>query len=273
MAPQQAASPYNEAGQSSSSELRFTFPVDKLEAYLLEKKLEGFVAPLKAEQFGMGQSNVGCFPSQLSCNTTSNDAFVPNQPTYKLISANGTTYVMRKKPPGGLVSSTAHQIEREYKIISAINRNVPDFPVPKAYLLEEREEIIGGGFFIMSFIEGRIFADPRLWSVQSAKDKEELWLSAARTLARLHKYTPKQLGLENLSAPGSTFYPRQLKSFTKLSQQQAKAIKDGGGVKGVAGTGDIPNFEEKLKWLENNIETVPKSEGVLMHGGWCSEPE
>ncbi len=58
MAPQ-AASPYNEAGQSSSSELRFTFPVDKLEAYLLEKKLEGFVAPLKVEQFGMGQSNVG----------------------------------------------------------------------------------------------------------------------------------------------------------------------------------------------------------------------
>lgn len=124
----------------------------------------------------------------------------------------------------------------------------------------------------MEYIEGRIFADPRLWALQSPKEKQELWLSAARTLARLHKYTPKQLGLENLSAPGSTFYPRQLKSFTKLSQTQAKAIKDGGGVKGVPGTGDLPRFDETVSWLEKHMGQVPKSEGVLMHGdfkfGW-----
>lgn len=199
---------------------------------------------------------------------------------------------MRKKPPGGLVSASAHQIEREYKILKTLNDNAPDFPVPKVYLIEEREDVIGGGFFvsiyllvwcfgrtghtvshsllvnkqIMNFVEGRIFADPRLWSVQSQKDKEELWLSASRTLARLHRYTPAQLGLSNLSAPGSGFYARQLKSFTRLSEQQAKAIKDGGGVKGVAGTGDLPRFGEMVQWLDSHMADVPKTEGVLMHG-------
>ncbi|KAI9026335.1 kinase-like domain-containing protein [Hyaloraphidium curvatum] len=242
--PDSNPSPYNEAGQSTSPTVRFPFPVDALERYLLDRKLPGFVPPLSVSSFAMGQSN----------------------PTVMLTGGDGARFVMRRKPPGKLVSATAHQIEREFRILRALNANAPGFPVPTAYLIEEGEEAIGQAFYVMSFVQGRIFADPRLWSVQSAKDKEELWVDAARTLARLHRLKPKDLGLDNLSAPGSGFYPRQLKSFARLSEQQAKAIKEGGGARGVPGTGDLPRFGEMVAWLEAHVGDVPATEGVLMHG-------
>jgi aminoglycoside phosphotransferase (APT) family kinase protein len=66
-------------------------------------------------------------------------------------------YVMRKKPPGKLLSKTAHQVEREYRIIHALENT--DVPVPKAYCLCEDASIIGTAFYIMEFLDGRIIVD------------------------------------------------------------------------------------------------------------------
>lgn len=65
--------------------------------------------------------------------------------------------MLRKKPPGKLLSQTAHQVEREYRIIHALRDS--DVPAPKAYVLCEDTEVIGTAFYIMSFVEGRIFED------------------------------------------------------------------------------------------------------------------
>ena len=79
---------------------------------------------------------------------------------------------MRKKPPGKLVSKTAHQVEREYKIIHALEHT--DVPVPKAYCLCEDDNIIGTPFYIMEFLDGRIIEDPTMPGVTPAERTEML---------------------------------------------------------------------------------------------------
>ena len=78
--------------------------------------------------------------------------------------------MMRKKPPGKLVSKTAHQVEREYKIIHALENT--DVPVPKAYCLCENDKVIGTPFYIMEFLDGRIIEDPTMPDVTPAERTE-----------------------------------------------------------------------------------------------------
>lgn len=77
---------------------------------------------------------------------------------------------MRKKPPGKLLSKTAHQVEREYRVIHALEKT--DVPVPKAYCLCEDESVVGTPFYIMSFLDGRIIVDASLPDVTPAERSE-----------------------------------------------------------------------------------------------------
>jgi aminoglycoside phosphotransferase (APT) family kinase protein len=106
------------------------FDPEPLQEYMLSH-VEGFHGPLSVRQFKGGQSN----------------------PTYLLESPSGR-YVLRRKPPGKLLKS-AHAVEREFRVISALY--AADFPVPRPYVLCEDEEIVGTTFFIMEYVEGRIF--------------------------------------------------------------------------------------------------------------------
>lgn len=67
---------------------------------------------------------------------------------------------MRKKPPGKLLSKTAHRVDREYHIIHAMEQT--DVPVPRALCLCEDDGVIGTAFYIMEFLDGRIFTDPAM---------------------------------------------------------------------------------------------------------------
>ena len=73
---------------------------------------------------------------------------------------NGRKYVMRKKPPGKLLSKTAHRVDREYKILHALEKT--DVPVPKAICLCQDEKVLETDFYIMDFLDGRIFEDAAL---------------------------------------------------------------------------------------------------------------
>ena len=74
---------------------------------------------------------------------------------------------MRKKPPGRLLSKTAHKVEREYRIIHALEKT--DVPVPRALCLCEDDSVIGTAFYIMTFLDGRIFEDPVIPGVTLAE--------------------------------------------------------------------------------------------------------
>lgn len=80
---------------------------------------------------------------------------------------------MRKKPPGKLISATAHKVEREYRIIHALEKT--DVDVPKAYVLCEDSSVVGTPFYIMEFLDGRIIEDPSLPGV-SASDRTAMYV-------------------------------------------------------------------------------------------------
>ena len=77
---------------------------------------------------------------------------------------------MRKKPPGKLLSKTAHQVDREYKIIHALDST--DVPVPKAYCLCEDDSVVGTIFYMMEFLDGRIIEDPAMPDITPEERKQ-----------------------------------------------------------------------------------------------------
>lgn len=81
---------------------------------------------------------------------------------------------MRKKPPGKLLSKTAHQVEREYRVIHALEKT--DVPVPKTYCLCEDESVAGTPFYIMEFLDGRIIIDASIPNVSPA-ERSEMYVS------------------------------------------------------------------------------------------------
>jgi aminoglycoside phosphotransferase (APT) family kinase protein len=95
---------------------------------------------------------------------------------------------MRKKPPGKLLSATAHKVEREYRIIHALEKT--NVAVPKAYVLCEDSSIVGTPFYIMEFLDGRIIEDPSLPGV-SPQDRTAMYGDFTTTL--VHHLTIQQV--------------------------------------------------------------------------------
>ena len=126
-----------------TTEVREThrFDVAALERYMREH-VEGFRGPVTVRQFHGGQS----------C------------PTYYLESPGGK-YVLRRKPPGKLLPS-AHAVDREYRVITALGGT--DVPVPRTYALCEDPDVIGTAFYIMEYVHGRLMIEPGLPGVAPA---------------------------------------------------------------------------------------------------------
>jgi aminoglycoside phosphotransferase (APT) family kinase protein len=194
-----------------------------------------------------------------------------------LIDKTGEKYVMRKKPPGQLLSATAHKVEREYRILHALeNTNVP---VPKTYCLCEDSSIVGTPFYIMEFLDGRIFEDPALPDVSPAmrtimyvghkRTIQWLWLihvhrwrDAIETLAKFHAVSPASVNLTSFGKP-SGFYNRQLKTFNTIQMAQASAKDKETGVP----VGKIPHFDEMVEFF-SNPKTQPKDMSTFVHGDY-----
>ncbi|EPQ55193.1 APH-domain-containing protein [Gloeophyllum trabeum ATCC 11539] len=228
-------------------EVRATIDVNKLNAYLKDK-VPRVKAPVDVKQFKFGQSN----------------------PTYFLTDASNTRWVLRKKPAGQLLSTTAHQIEREYTILNAIHRhNVKsstpseqNVPVPEPIILCEDKEIIGTPFYIMEFLDGRIFTNPRMPEIPE-NDRRECWLSAVRALAALSSLVPQELGLSNF-APMTPYFPRQIKSLSRVSQVQSEAADVETGIP----TGKIPKFDEMIAWYRSHLPDESKTGSRIVHGDY-----
>ncbi|KAL1971747.1 hypothetical protein VTN31DRAFT_1835 [Thermomyces dupontii] len=214
--------------------MRQPIDVSSLERYI-DGHFPAIKTPLDVKQFGFGQSN----------------------PTYLLTAADGQKYVLRKKPPGKLLSKTAHMVEREYQIIHALKST--DVPVPKAYTLCEDSSVVGTPFYIMEFLDGRMFADPSFPGVRP-DERQELWRSAIHTLAKLHRVDPKSVGLENFGKH-SGFYDRQIATLSRVSHAQAQAVD----VDTKEPVGELPYFEENVRFFSNKA-TQPRDRATLVHG-------
>ncbi len=160
-----------------------------LERYMRDH-VDGFEGPIGVKKFKGGQSN----------------------PTY-LITTPSKKYVLRRKPPGKLLPS-AHAVDREYKVMSALGRQ--GFPVPKTYALCEDPDIIGTAFFIMDFVEGRIFWNSSLPEV-GKEERAPLFHALTDTIAELHMIDYEAVGLGDYGKPGN-YFERQIGRWSKQYQ-------------------------------------------------------
>ncbi|KAH7928691.1 APH-domain-containing protein [Leucogyrophana mollusca] len=227
--------------------VRANINIEGLNAYL-QQHVPAVTAPVEVQQFKFGQSN----------------------PTYFLTDASRKRFVLRKKPAGQLLSSTAHQIEREYTVLSAVHRHnvspstTPEqiVPVPQPFALCEDNSVIGTPFYIMEYLDGRIFTDTRMLEV-SPQDRRECWLSAVRALAALASLTPSKIGLSNFG-PSTPYFPRQIKSLTRVSLAQSAAVD----VETKTPTGKIPYFDELVSWYQQNLPDESKTGSRIVHGDY-----
>ncbi|ORY74586.1 phosphotransferase enzyme family protein [Protomyces lactucae-debilis] len=214
--------------------LREDIDVPRLEAYL-KNAAPGIALPITLQQFMHGQSN----------------------PTLLINDKNGDMYVLRKKPRGELLSKTAHAVEREYQVISALQGT--NVPVPKTYCLCEDTSVVGTPFYIMEFFQGRIFTDPGM-PMLPREEKRAAWNSVLQTLAKLHKIDPKQVGLEKYGRP-TGFYKRQLATIEKVTQAQSAAKDlDTGEI-----VGQMPHWQDLQTWFAGHM---PPDRTSIVHGDY-----
>ncbi|TPL50187.1 phosphotransferase family protein [Mesorhizobium sp. B2-4-4] len=192
----------------------------------LEARIPGFAGLSAIEKFKSGQSN----------------------PTYLLTAASGCC-VLRAKPPGQLLKS-AHQVDREFRVMSALSGTA--VPVPRMLHLSAENSPIGRMFYIMDFIDGRIFWDPALPEARDNGERAAIYDAMNATLAALHDVDIEAVGLGDFGRPGN-YFERQLARWT--SQYRASE------------TGAIADMDRLIDWLETHM---PADDGrvSLVHGDY-----
>ncbi len=198
-------------------------PLDRLEAWMRDH-VAGFRGPLAAEQFAGGQSN----------------------PTYKLLAGPGS-YVLRRKPLGTLLPS-AHAVDREYRVMRALSGT--GVPVPRVYALCEDDAVIGSTFFVMEFLDGRIFWDPRLPGLTPA-ERRAMFQSMNAVIAALHSVDYGAVGLAEFGRPGN-YLARQVGRWSR--QYQASE------------TEKQPAMDRLVEWLPRHLP--PEGEPRIVHGDY-----
>jgi aminoglycoside phosphotransferase (APT) family kinase protein len=204
---------------------RQKFDVGALQAYM-RQHVEGYSGDLTVEQFKGGQSN----------------------PTFKL-NANGRSYVLRTKPgPAAKLLPSAHAIDREFRVMDALNK--AGFPAAKQYALCTDESVIGRAFYIMEFVDGRVLWDQSLPGM-SNEQRGEIYDEMNRVIAQLHTIDYAAIGLAEYGKPGN-YLARQIDRWTK----QYKASE----------TEKIEAMDALIEWLPKNIPAG--DETSIVHGDY-----
>ena len=199
------------------------FDVAQLERYL-DDAIAGFRGPLTVEQFDGGRSN----------------------PTYKLHTP-GMDYVLRRKPAGTLVAS-AHAVDREYRVITALADS--EVPVPTSHALCEDDSIIGTAFYVMDCVDGRVLWDPALPGMEPPQ-RRSIFMEMNRVIAALHMVDYARIGLVDYGKPGN-YFARQIGRWSK----QYRASE----------TQRIEAVEKLITWLPDNIPGG--DETCIVHGDY-----
>jgi len=202
---------------------RLRFDVGALETYL-RAHLPTFAGPVALKQFKGGQSN----------------------PTY-LIETPLRRYVLRRKPPGKLLPS-AHAVDREYRVISALYAQ--GFPVAEPLLYCADDGVIGTAFFLMAYVEGRVFWEAEMPS-SNPPERAQVYDAMNETMARLHNFDPAAIGLGDFGR-GENYVARQVERWSK----QYRASE----------TETIEDMERLMAWLPAHLPPAQKPR--LVHGDY-----
>lgn len=199
-----AMAPANEHGASLGFDPR------RLDAYL-RAAVPGCRGNMSIEPVSGGQSN----------------------PTF-FVTYPGLRLVLRKQPSGPVLPS-AHAVDREHRIMSALAGT--DIPVPRMLAYHAGSEVVGTPFYVMERLEGRVFADCSLPGV-APSDRRAMYFDMAQTIARLHQLDWAKLGLEDFGRKGQ-FFARQVARWTRQWQ--------------LSKTRHVPDIEALIEWLPANL--------------------
>jgi aminoglycoside phosphotransferase (APT) family kinase protein len=190
----------------------------------LDANVEGFQEPFELTKFPSGQSN----------------------PTYRIRAVSGD-YVLRRKPFGQLLPS-AHAVDREYRLLSALSPL--DFPVPRPLALCDDPDVIGAIFYVMELAKGRPYADGALPDFDPPT-RRHMYEQLVDTLADLHSIDPVAAGLGDFGKPGN-YFERQVARWTRQYRDSE--------------TDYIPEMERLIAFLP---ETLPaQSRTSVVHGDY-----
>ena len=212
-------------GGTTAVQERHQFDVARLEAFLAER-IAGFAGPLAVEQFRGGQSN----------------------PTF-LLTTPRARYVMRSKPaPAAKLLPSAHAVDREHRVITALART--GVPVPRTFCLSEDESVIGRAFYVMDYVEGRVLWEQSLPGM-TASERAAIYDEMNRVIAQLHRVDYRDAGLADFGRPGN-YLARQIDRWTK--QYRASASEG------------MVEMDRLIEWLPGAIP--PGDETSVVHGDY-----
>lgn len=190
----------------------------------LAANVEDFAGPMQVMQFKGGQSN----------------------PTYQIVTPS-KKYVLRKKPGGKLLPS-AHAVDREFRVISALYPT--GFPVARPYALCTDDSVLGAMFYVMEMVEGRIVWDGLIPDV-SPEHRRAIYEHKIATLAKLHTTDHVAIGLGDYGKPGN-YFARQIDRWSKQYK--------------LSETETIDEMNTLMQWLP---ATVPPGERTsIVHGDY-----
>jgi aminoglycoside phosphotransferase (APT) family kinase protein len=194
---------------------------DKLQAWM-QGHIAGFCGPIEVRQFSGGQSN----------------------PTFLVHSAQ-RRYVLRQKPLGKLLPS-AHAVDREFRVLTALYGS--QVPVARAFALCEDPGVIGSSFYVMDYVEGRIFWEATLPEV-APEGRRPIYEEMVRVQAALHSVDYREVGLGDYGKPGG-YVQRQVARWT----QQYRASQ----------TESLDSVERLIEWLPKHIPG--DEQNAVVHG-------
>lgn len=207
--------------QTTSSDVTADFDADPAARYLRDH-INGFGGDFRITRFKCGQSN----------------------PTYR-IDSSGRIYVLRKKPAGQLLPQ-AHAVDREYRVLAALHP--AGVPVARPVLYCDDATVIGTPFYIMDFVETRIFWDPTLPMLPPA-ERAAVWDDFNRVIALLHTVDYQAVGLADHGCSGN-FIERQVKRWSAQYR--------------TAETEHIETMDKLIAWLPENMPSDDVT--TVVHG-------
>jgi len=217
------------SSDAAAASSQHAIDVNALQAWLTAN-MGGFSGPLELHKFAGGQSN----------------------PTYKLVTP-GRSYVMRAKPgPQAKLLPSAHAIEREFRVMNALA--LSGVPVARMHVLCEDESVIGRAFYVMEYVEGRVFWEQSLPGL-TVDERAAVYDEMNRVLAALHSVDIKAVGLQDFGKPGN-YFARQIGRWSKQYQMSV--------------TEPIPEMDRLMAWLPEHMpaSALDESQVAIVHGDY-----
>jgi aminoglycoside phosphotransferase (APT) family kinase protein len=152
-----------------------------------------------------------------------------------------------RRPPISHVLESAHDMAREYTIISCLGPT--DIPVPPALGLCQDKSVNGADFYVMRFVEGRVYEDSMSIEEIPFAMRRPLGFEIADILARLHRVDPDSVGLGELGRR-TNYAQRQVRRWLKQWENSR--------------TEEVQEIEEVGQWLKEHVPE--QSEVTIVHG-------